>query len=144
MRLHLPSSGSLGCIIWPVAGIACSEGIPPNFYPACVNVGTAHLPLLPPPLCTTPHPVRPGSITPSLPSIWMHVASFNPWWSDSHTIQLSGRCGCFCFEVSSDPSCSCVRMWSKSTYAFILTRSPSNSILKGSIYIVFHTTLLLP
>ena len=37
--------------------------------------------------------------------------------------------GCFCFEVSSDPSCGYVRRQSVSTYASILTRNQISKIM---------------
>ena len=37
--IYLPGAWSLGWMIWSGAGITCSRGMPPNFYPPHVNVG---------------------------------------------------------------------------------------------------------
>ena len=52
MGAHPPGTETLGCAVWPGAGITRSQGIPPGFYSPHVNVG---LPVRPPPLplCTT-------------------------------------------------------------------------------------------
>ena len=55
MRLCLPSTGTLGCVVWPGAGITCSQGVPPDFYPPHMNVGLTGLLLLP--LHETPCPL---------------------------------------------------------------------------------------
>ena len=39
MGTYLPGSGTLGCMVWSGSGITCSQGIPPNLYPALVSVG---------------------------------------------------------------------------------------------------------
>ena len=39
MGIYLSGAGILGCVFWPGAGIACSQGIPPYLYPPYVNVG---------------------------------------------------------------------------------------------------------
>ena len=44
--IYPPGTGTLGCVVWPGAGICLSEGIHPNLYPPHVNVGL--LILLPP------------------------------------------------------------------------------------------------
>ena len=41
MGLYLPSTGTLGYAVWPGAGIICSQGVPPDFYPPHVTVGVA-------------------------------------------------------------------------------------------------------
>ena len=53
MGIYLPGAGTLGCAVWFGAGIAGSQGIPPDFYLLHVNVGSpvSILPL-PPALCT--------------------------------------------------------------------------------------------
>ena len=38
MGIYLPGTGTLGCVVWPGAGITCSQGISPNFHPSYVNV----------------------------------------------------------------------------------------------------------
>ena len=92
MRLYFPCAGTLCCVVWPEVGIAHSQGIPPDFYPSHVNVV---LPI--PPATTTPHPLRPGSPSPPLPSMWMNMTSLNTWLSDFHTVRLSGSSGYFLF-----------------------------------------------
>ena len=54
MGIYLPGGGTLDCVAWPGAGIASSQGIPPNVYSPCVNLGPSVPPLLPP-LSTTMH-----------------------------------------------------------------------------------------
>ena len=34
-----PRAGTLGCVVWPGAGMACSPGVFPGFYSPWVNVG---------------------------------------------------------------------------------------------------------
>ena len=51
--IYLPSAGTLGCVVWPGAGIAGSQGNPPDFYPSQVNVGLL-VPVLPLPLPVHP------------------------------------------------------------------------------------------
>ena len=97
-----PSAGTLGCVVWPEARIARSPGIPPDFYPPHINVGPP-IPQLPPlPHClhlatTTPHPLRPGSLSSSLLPVWMNMASLNPSLSAFHTVWFSGSSGWFLF-----------------------------------------------
>ena len=52
MGTYLPGTGTVGWVVWCGAGIPCSPGIPPDFYPPHVNVG----PSIPPPL----HPLCPS------------------------------------------------------------------------------------
>ena len=53
MGIYLPGTETLGCVVWPGAGIACSQGVPPNFYPPYMNVGLL-MPIPPlPPFCIT-------------------------------------------------------------------------------------------
>ena len=47
MGIYLSSTGTLGSVVRPGAGVTCSQGIPPDFYLLHVNVG---LPILPLPL----------------------------------------------------------------------------------------------
>ena len=51
MRIYLPSTGTLGCAVWPGARITPFQDIPPNFYLPRVNVEP---PILPLPLCAIP------------------------------------------------------------------------------------------
>ena len=58
-----PSAGTLGCEVFPWAGLPCSQGIPSNFYPQHVNVGPLVLPgtttstsLMPNCILSTPAP----------------------------------------------------------------------------------------
>ena len=59
MRLYLPGAGTLGCVVWTGARIACSHGNPPDFYPPYVKVGLLDPQLAPVPLYTTLHPLPP-------------------------------------------------------------------------------------
>ena len=63
MSLYFPGAGTLGCAVWPGAGISCSQGVPPDFYPPHVNVGL--------PFCWSPwlltHCHHPASSPPRLP-----------------------------------------------------------------------------
>ena len=88
MEIYLPSTGTLGWVVWSGAGITPSQGIPPNFYPPHINVGLPMpIPLpLPPPPCATLCLCGslPVSVTPLLLPVWMSVASlmdvFLWWW----------------------------------------------------------------
>ena len=83
MGVYLPGAGTLDSVVWPGAEIACSQGIPSDFYLPHVNVGPSVL--LPQPLLvhTTPS-LHPISETLALEFIWMNVA-LNPWLLDFHT-----------------------------------------------------------
>ena len=85
MGIYLPGAGTLVSAVWPWAGIACSQGIPTDFYPPQMNVGMPNLLPLPlyatPCLCTSP----PVSTSLLLLPIWMNVASLNPWLLVFHT-----------------------------------------------------------
>ena len=81
MGIYLPGAGTLGWVFWSGAGITCSQGIPPNFFPPHMNVR----PPIVLPLCNFTSP-------PFLP-IWMNVASLNPWMLDFHTAQFSDESG---------------------------------------------------
>ena len=87
-QIYLPGAG---------AGIACSQGVPLNFYLPHVNVGLP-LPVLPPPLplCAT------LCLLASLPLLptWMNVASLNLWLSNFHTVQFSDSSGCYILRFS--------------------------------------------
>ena len=55
MGIYLPGDGTLGCAVWPGAGITYPQVLSSNFYPPHANVGpSVPLPQLPP-LCTTLH-----------------------------------------------------------------------------------------
>ena len=123
MRLYLPSTGSLGWAVWPGAGITYSQGIPPDFCPPHVNVGPPLPPplLLPLPLHATLHSLCPSSTFPTHQDKYGFFKSlivrlpysliFWQFWVY------------FCFEVSCDSCCGCVRRWSMSTHASMLTGS---------------------
>ena len=51
-----PGAGTLGYVVCPGAGIAHSQGVPPNFFPPHVNVKSP-VAIPPPPLHTTLHPL---------------------------------------------------------------------------------------
>ena len=82
----LPGSGTLGCTVWPRAGMACSPDVPPSFYLPHMNVQPPfHSPLLPPLPLLLPHCVLsapapclcPGSLSPPVLSVWMNISSLN-------------------------------------------------------------------
>ena len=50
IRIYLSGAGTTGFVVWLGAGIAFSQGVPPNFYLSHVNGGSPILPI--PPLCT--------------------------------------------------------------------------------------------
>ena len=97
MGTYLPRAGTLGCAVQPGAGIAHSQGIPLNFYPPYVNVGSS----VPPPLPLSAPPHLFTSLTaftvPPLLLIWINVASSNPWLLDFHTPRFSNGPGCYLF-----------------------------------------------
>ena len=97
-RIYLHDTGTLGCVVWPEAGIALSKGIPPDFYPPHMNVGLP-VPLLLPPLCTIPCLCAspPASMTLPILPVWMNVASLNPWLLDFNTACFSDSSGCYLF-----------------------------------------------
>ena len=68
MGVDLPCAGTVVCIVWPGAGMARSQGLPPDFYLPHVNVRLS----MPPP------PLYPVSATPPILPVWMKVASLNP------------------------------------------------------------------
>ena len=87
-----PGVGTLGCMIWPGAGITGSQGVPPDIYPP----GLPILPL-PPPLHATPCLLASLPISTSLPLHQMNVASLNPWLSDFHTAHFFDSSRCYLF-----------------------------------------------
>ena len=102
MSLYLPGAGTLGCAVWPGAGITHSQGIPPDFYLPYMNVGLPVLiPLLlqPPPLHVIPHLLAslPHLWVSDLLPVWMNVASLNPWLSDFHTVRFFDSSGYYLF-----------------------------------------------
>ena len=84
MGVYLPCAGTLHCAVWPGAGIACSQDIPPDFYPPHVNVGLPVSVLLPA-LCAIPRLLISLFVSLSLPlvPVWMNVASL---MLDFHTV----------------------------------------------------------
>ena len=92
MGIYLPGAGTLGYVVWPGAGIAGSQDIPPGFYPPYANVAPSHIP--PPPALYGHFVFAPLHLAtlPLLP-IWMSVASLNPWLSDFHTALFFDTCG---------------------------------------------------
>ena len=44
--IYLSGAGTTGFVVWLGAGIAFSQGVPPNFHPPHVNVGSPMLILL--------------------------------------------------------------------------------------------------
>ena len=96
--ISLPGAGTLGCTVWPGAGITCSQGIPPEFYPPHMNVGLSIL-LRPSPLHAVLHLGASPPISATLPllPIYMNVASLNPWLLCFHTAQFSDGSGFYLF-----------------------------------------------
>ena len=96
MGIYFPGAGTLGCAVWPGAGIAHSQDIPPNLYPPHRYVGP---PVPPSPICTTPcfciPPPMPVTTPP--PPVWMNVASLNPCLSDFYTALFSDGSGHYLF-----------------------------------------------
>ena len=135
VRLYLPDAGTLGCGIWAGAGIACSRGIPPDFYPPHVKVGPPILPLLMP-LCAALHLLGPGCLSPPILSVWMSVA-LNPGCQTSIQFDFLAV-PVFCFEVSCDSSCGCARRCSMSTYTSILTGRERFNFICQYFLFVFH------
>ena len=97
MGIYISGAGTLGCAVWPKAGIACSQGIPPNFYPLHVHVEPPVLPPLPHHtklhLCTSP----PVFKSPSLRLIWKNLDFLYPWLSDFYTVRFSDGSGFYLF-----------------------------------------------
>ena len=95
MGIYLPSTGTVGCEVWPGAQIAHSQGIPPDFYSQYMNVEPS-IPLLPPSFHATYHlrASPPVSATPPLLLICMKEASLNLWLLDFLAV-LGG----ICFEI---------------------------------------------
>ena len=119
-RIYLSDTVTLYCAVWPGAGIAHSQGTPPNFYPPHMYVRPRVLPL--PPLCTSlpisthlhisappTHQDECGffkSLVVGLPYSWIF------WWFWV----------LFVLRFSSNSFCGCMRGWSVSTYSSILIR----------------------
>ena len=97
MGIYLPGTENLGCIVWPGAGIAHSQGIPPDFYPPHMNVGPpGPVQLPPPPLCTTLCLLASLLLLP----IWMNVAPLHLWLLDFHTVLFFSKVlGVIGFEI---------------------------------------------
>ena len=136
MRLYFPSTGTLGCVVWPGYGVAFSPSVPPGFYLPHVNMGP------PVPLATA------AAAWPSLPPCHHTVSSLPrlpisapPSRLDEYFFFKSLVFGLlytlvfwqffvFCFEVSFDTSYGCVRRQSMFTYTSILVRSPLSFAFK--------------
>ena len=117
MGLYFPGTGTMGCAVWPGAGITAPKVSLLIFtHHTTQEFGTA-----------TPHPLHLGSPAPPLLPFWMNMASLNTWLLHFHMVQFSGISGCFCFEVSFDPSYSSASM---SPYVSILTGSLHSIVLK--------------
>ena len=120
MGIYFPVTGILGCVVWPVAGIPHSWGIPLNFYPPHVNVGSPVLL----PHCTGSLHLSTHLHVSTLPTHLDECGFFKPLvvglpYSSIFLMVLgvvSLRSGCNFFY-------SCVRRWSVFTYVFILTIS---------------------
>ena len=131
MVIYLPSPGTLGCVIWSVAGIAHSQGIPPNFYPPHMNVGLSMSILpLPLPLCAIPCLLTslPISVPPTqlddcgfFKSLVVGLTYSSIFWQFWVLSVLRFSCHSIILF------CGCPRRWSMSTYTSILTRSLSQS-----------------
>ena len=96
MGIYLPGTGTLGCVVWPGAGITHPQDIPPNFYLPHMNVGPpVPVLLLPPSLCATLYLLTSLSApaSPSFLPIWMNVSSLSPWLWEFHTAQFSDSSG---------------------------------------------------
>ena len=123
--IYLPDAGTLGGAVWRGAGIAHSQGITSIFYLPHVNVG-ALMPILPPPLHTTPHLLAfPPYLHVSTPPPHLDECGFfkslvvglpysSIFWQFWMLFVLRFHCNSFY---------SCIRRWSVSTYASILTGS---------------------
>ena len=129
MGIYLPRAGALGCGVWPGAGIACSQGNPPSFYPPYLNVGLSN-PLSPPPLHSTPPLCASLPVSTTLPflPVWMNVASLIPWLSDFHTTIFWWFWMLFVLRFSSNSFYGCTRRQSVSTYTTIVTGSQVSDI----------------
>ena len=67
-----------------------------------INVGPSALPASVLPAQSSSHclavqPLHPACPSPPILSVWMNVSSLTPWFSDFHTVRLSGRSGCLLF-----------------------------------------------
>ena len=81
-----PQCWNPGLCSWPGAEIPHSQGVPPDFYQLHVNwhcpYCCCHCPLS----GTTPCPLCHGSLALPLLSVWMNMASLNPWLLDFHSL----------------------------------------------------------
>ena len=100
VEIYLLGTGTLGCTVWPGAGITHSQGIPPDFYSLYVNAGLpVPIPLPLPPLHTTLY------LLTSLPSLWVSAPPthldecgfFKSLVVDFHTVQSADSSGCYLF-----------------------------------------------
>ena len=141
MRIYLPGPGTLGCVVWPGAGSAHSQDIPLDFYTPHMNVE----PPIPLPkihstaasaspaiahLLTSTHP-PPSRLYISTPPTHMDEYGFFKflvvrlpynliYWQFWVLFVLR-------FNYNSFDNRS--RRWSMSTYASILTRSPTHHLI---------------
>ena len=92
MRIYLPGTGTLGCVLWPWAQIAHSQVIHHTWKWDC----PFHCPFLCMPQCISLPPHLSLCLHHLLP-IWTNVASLNPWLLDFHTVQFSDSSGCYLF-----------------------------------------------
>ena len=125
MRPNLLGAGILACVVWPGAGLACSQDTPTQFLSTTHECGNT---ILPPHCLSVLHCMfipYPSSTTSSLLPIWLNVSSLNPWLSDFHIVQYSGSAGCFLFEVNCNSSCGYARRQSMSTYTSMFSGSES-------------------
>ena len=125
--IYLLGNGNLGCVVWPGAGMAQSQGIHPDFYLPHVHVGPpVPIPPLPQPLHATLCLLTslPCLSISALPTHLDECGFLNPWLWDFYTAWFSDSSGCYLFwDLVVIPFCGCARRWSVSTYASILTRS---------------------
>ena len=97
MGIYLPGVGTLGCEVWPGAGITHSLGVPPGFNLPHMHVGLPFALATATAATTPPCPLYPSS--PSLPllPIWVNVSSLNPCFWDFHRVEFSESSGCYLF-----------------------------------------------
>ena len=79
-KLYFPGAGTLGCVVWPGAGITRSPGILPSFCLSHVNAG------LPLPCCQGTMFSLPWLPVSSLLPIWLNKASLNHSLLDFHRV----------------------------------------------------------
>ena len=135
MGIYLPGAGTLGCVVWPEAGIPCLL-TPEVSLPILIH----HMWVWDSSFChlSMGHHISGLSLSPSLLFLWMNVASLNSWLSDVHLAQVSDGSGYYLFwSLVVVFFCSCVREQSVFTHASILTGSPNLCDLKKKLMMVF-------